>query len=76
MFWLGYAGMPRRVLDYPASMGGWHSVISAGHMLSVAGLMAFFIMIFKIRPNGWQHMHPLSIENDSHYYIGHDFTLL
>lgn len=46
MMWLGYAGMPRRVLDYPASMGGWHSVISAGHMLSVAGLMAFFIMIF------------------------------
>jgi len=46
MFWLGYAGMPRRVLDYPASFGGWHSVISAGHMLSVAGLMSFFIMIF------------------------------
>lgn len=46
MFWLGYAGMPRRVLDYPSSMGGWHSVISAGHMLSVAGLMSFFIMIF------------------------------
>ena len=22
MLWLGYAGMPRRVLDYPASMGG------------------------------------------------------
>lgn len=46
MFWLGYAGMPRRVLDYPASLGGWHSIISAGHMMSVAGLMAFFIMIF------------------------------
>jgi heme/copper-type cytochrome/quinol oxidase subunit 1 len=46
MFWLGYAGMPRRVLDYPASFGGWHSVISAGHMLNVAGLIAFFIMIF------------------------------
>lgn len=46
MFWLGYAGMPRRVLDYPAAFGGWHSVISAGHMLNVAGLMAFFIMIF------------------------------
>nr|APW82411.1 cox1 [Laurentiella strenua] len=46
MFWLGYAGMPRRVLDYPAAFGGWHSVISAGHMLNVAGLIAFFIMIF------------------------------
>jgi heme/copper-type cytochrome/quinol oxidase subunit 1 len=22
MFWLGYCGMPRRVLDYPASLGG------------------------------------------------------
>lgn len=46
MMWLGYSGMPRRVLDYPVSMGGWHSVISGGHMLSVAGLIAFFVMIF------------------------------
>lgn len=46
MMWLGYSGMPRRVLDYPLSMGGWHSVISGGHMLSVAGLIAFFVMIF------------------------------
>jgi len=46
MFWLGYSGMPRRMLDYPASLGGWHAIVSAGHLLSVAGLMAFFIMIF------------------------------
>ena len=46
MIWLGYSGMPRRVLDYPASMGGWHSITSAGHLLSVAGLIAFFVMIF------------------------------
>lgn len=46
MFWLGYAAMPRRVLDYPAALGGWHAVVSSGHMLSVAGMMAFFIMIF------------------------------
>jgi len=46
MFWLGYSGMPRRILDYPASLGGWHAIVSAGHLLSVAGLMAFFIMIF------------------------------
>lgn len=46
MFWLGYSGMPRRVLDYPASLGGWHAIVSAGHLLSVAGLIAFFVMIF------------------------------
>ena len=22
MFWLGYAGMPRRILDYPSAFGG------------------------------------------------------
>ena len=38
--------MPRRVLDYPLAFGGWHSFVSAGHMISVAGLIAFFIMIF------------------------------
>ena len=46
MFWLGYAGMPRRVLDYPSSLGGWHSVATGGHLLSVAGIISFFIMIF------------------------------
>jgi heme/copper-type cytochrome/quinol oxidase subunit 1 len=46
MFWLGYAGMPRRVLDYPAALGGWHSLATGGHILAVGGMMAFFIMVF------------------------------
>lgn len=46
MLWLGYCGMPRRVLDYPSSLGGWHSIASAGHLLSVAAILSFFIMIY------------------------------
>jgi heme/copper-type cytochrome/quinol oxidase subunit 1 len=46
--------MPRRVLDYPAALGGWHAIVSAGHLLSVAGMMAFFIMIF----DSIRHSHP------------------
>ena len=46
MMWLGYCGMPRRVLDYPASLGGWHAISSAGHLLSVAALLSFFIMMY------------------------------
>jgi heme/copper-type cytochrome/quinol oxidase subunit 1 len=46
MLWLGYCGMPRRVLDYPASLGGWHAISSAGHLLSIAAILAFFIMIY------------------------------
>ena len=46
MLWLGYCGMPRRVLDYPASLGGWHAISSAGHLLSIAAILAFFTMIY------------------------------
>ena len=46
MLWLGYCGMPRRVLDYPYSFGGWHSIASAGHLLTVASLLSFFMMIY------------------------------
>ena len=46
MLWLGYCGHPRRVLDYPAVFGGWHSISSAGHLLSVIALLSFFFMIY------------------------------
>jgi heme/copper-type cytochrome/quinol oxidase subunit 1 len=46
MMWLGYCGQPRRVLDYPHSLGGWHAIVSAGHLLSVAALLSFFFMIY------------------------------
>jgi heme/copper-type cytochrome/quinol oxidase subunit 1 len=46
MLWLGYCGQPRRCLDYPSSLGGWHSISSAGHLITVAGVLAFFIMIY------------------------------
>jgi heme/copper-type cytochrome/quinol oxidase subunit 1 len=46
MMWLGYAGMPRRVLDYPAALGGWHSISTSAHILSIAGILCFIIMLF------------------------------
>jgi heme/copper-type cytochrome/quinol oxidase subunit 1 len=42
MLWLGYCGHPRRVLDYPYVFGGWHSISSAGHFLSVIAILSFF----------------------------------
>lgn len=45
MFWLGYSGMPRRILDYPAYFGGWHSIVSSGHILSVMGFIFFLVML-------------------------------
>ena len=46
MLWLGYCGQPRRILDYPSSLGGWHSISSAGHLITVAAVLSFFVMIY------------------------------
>ena len=40
---LGLAGMPRRVADYPDAFAGWNHVSTLGAYLSTAGLVVFFI---------------------------------
>lgn len=45
MFWLGYAGMPRRIMDYPSTFGGWHSLASSGHLLTVLSFIFFLAML-------------------------------
>ena len=40
---LGLAGMPRRVADYPDAFAGWNYVSSVGMYISTAGLVVFFI---------------------------------
>jgi heme/copper-type cytochrome/quinol oxidase subunit 1 len=45
MFWLGYAGMPRRIMDYPSVFSGWHSIISSGHLLTFLSIIFFLFML-------------------------------
>ena len=45
MFWLGFSGMPRRIHDYPAVFMGWHSMASTGHMITLTGIIFFFLML-------------------------------
>jgi cytochrome c oxidase subunit 1 len=40
---LGLAGMPRRIADYPDAYAGWNHVSSIGAYISAAGLMIFFV---------------------------------
>jgi heme/copper-type cytochrome/quinol oxidase subunit 1 len=49
MLWLGYAGMPRRIQDYPWGYANWHSVASFGHSIVLLGVLTFiFTIIFAI----------------------------
>lgn len=45
MLWLGYAGMPRRIQDYPWGYAGWHSVATLGHTIVLFGIINFIVVI-------------------------------
>lgn len=44
-FYLGFSGMPRRIHDYPIVYMGWHSMSTAGHFITLIGLIFFFLML-------------------------------
>jgi cytochrome c oxidase subunit 1 len=46
MHFLGLAGMPRRIPDYPDAFAGWNFVASIGSYISATGLVVFFAEIF------------------------------
>ena len=44
---LGLAGMPRRIPDYPDAFAGWNLVSSLGSYLSFAGVLLFLFIIYR-----------------------------
>lgn len=61
MHFLGLAGMPRRIPDYPDAFAGWNGVASYGSYVSVVGAILFFYVVYKTltgnekcAPNPWQ----------------------
>jgi len=46
MHFLGLAGMPRRIPDYPQCYEGWNFIASVGSYMSVIGLFFFFFIIY------------------------------
>ena len=46
MHFLGLAGMPRRIPDYPDAYAGWNAVASYGSYLSVLAALFFFYVVY------------------------------
>ena len=47
MHFLGLAGMPRRIPDYPDAFAGWNAIASYGSYLSVLSAVFFFYIVYK-----------------------------
>lgn len=46
MHFLGLAGMPRRIPDYPDAFSGWNAIASFGSYISGLGLLFFFYVVY------------------------------
>ncbi|MDE1902702.1 MAG: cytochrome c oxidase subunit I [Alphaproteobacteria bacterium] len=60
MHFLGLAGMPRRISDYPDAFAGWNMVASIGSYISYASTLFFIFIVFhtllagrKVGANYW-----------------------
>ena len=47
MHFLGLAGMPRRIPDYPDAYAGWQGIASIGAYISAAGVLVFIYLVVK-----------------------------
>lgn len=49
---LGLAGMPRRIPDYPDAYQGWNAISSYGSIVSVIATILFGYIIYDLFTNG------------------------
>jgi cytochrome c oxidase subunit 1 len=54
MHFLGLAGMPRRIPDYPDAYAGWNSIASYGSYVSLVGMLFFFYIVYYSLTQGTQ----------------------
>jgi heme/copper-type cytochrome/quinol oxidase subunit 1 len=48
MHFLGLAGQPRRIVDYPDFFEGWNYIASIGSNLSLVSVLFFFLILFDV----------------------------
>lgn len=46
LFWVSFSGLPRRLHDFPAIFTGWQSMATAGHLVTMTGVLFFYITIY------------------------------
>ena len=52
MHFLGLAGMPRRIPDYPDAFSSWNAIASFGSIVSVVAIILFGYIVYDLFING------------------------
>jgi len=71
MHFLGLAGMPRRIPDYPDAFTGWNSIASFGSYISAISAILFFYIVYitfshgakKKALNTWSSKYSINLED-------------
>jgi heme/copper-type cytochrome/quinol oxidase subunit 1 len=48
MHFLGLAGMPRRIPDFPDTFSGWNAIASFGSNISLISVLIFFLLNYYV----------------------------
>jgi heme/copper-type cytochrome/quinol oxidase subunit 1 len=77
MHFLGLAGMPRRIPDYPDSFYDWNFIASFGSILTTIGIFVFFLLIICLfwKKNKKEIRNFLFYYIDSFYFKGQVFLI-
>lgn len=67
MHFVGLAGMPRRVHDYPDAYAGWNAVSTYGSFISTWATLWFFYTVFSMFLRQQPYTHPYRLW-PGHYY--------
>jgi cytochrome c oxidase subunit 1 len=54
MHFLGLAGMPRRIPDYPDCFWFWNKISTFGHCCTTTSLLIFSISLIFFEPRGFK----------------------
>lgn len=79
MHFLGLAGMPRRIPDYPDAYIGWNYIASYGSLITLFSFILFFFILFyqlnnKLSPNNpyrayFNNVYDIRDKNNSIEYV-------